>query len=209
MRLALQVLADTFAYWWGQLVMGLVTGIAGPLIALHLGWIPQGEVWKAIGIVVISLTGPALVSLLVNAFRAPVKLDNGREREISGLEKRKRSVEAELDSMRVAKPKREPLDERRYQQTKEIVGTLSTQAKMVLLHILDHEKVRKGVYQIPGLESADVHSMLEVGELAAETARVIVRKEWDRKPHLVTWWEIVPGYQSALREVLNESELPK
>src|SRR5712692_5409033 len=77
-RFLQQVLSDSFAYFWGQVVSGFGLGIAAVLLGREVGWVPNDGLWRILLIASIPYVGIVALTLAFNAIRAPVKLDNHR-----------------------------------------------------------------------------------------------------------------------------------
>jgi hypothetical protein len=77
-RLVLQIISDFFGSARGHIVSAAI-GIAAALISRQVGWIPKGGIVWTILVALIPYVGILLLVLIMNAIRAPVKLDNRRQ----------------------------------------------------------------------------------------------------------------------------------
>ena len=83
-----QILSDTRKFFWSQVVTGLlvgVFGVIGVLVGRKIGWIPKDGIGMTVIVSVLPYVVIVLLSLLWNAVRAPVKLENRRRGRIEVL----------------------------------------------------------------------------------------------------------------------------
>lgn len=142
----------------------------------------------------------ALVGIvfMVSIVLAPAKLDAELQREAQERDQTIRTLSE--------KPKRAPAEEQYHNDAREILANVSAQAKRVMRHILEHEKLLAGPeYQVRAMTNDEVRSILE-GELAGEPVCRIVVKRSAQMPLRTVWWEITPAYRLVLGELLYPDE---
>ena len=80
-KLLRQAVSDFLAYLWAQIVTGAVLAPVSALLARHYHWIPDNGVVWTIAVSLVPYVILSLIVLVVNIFRAPVKMDNARAEE--------------------------------------------------------------------------------------------------------------------------------
>ncbi|HLY20744.1 MAG TPA: hypothetical protein VKR61_26135 [Bryobacteraceae bacterium] len=157
-----QVLADTFHYFWGQIMTGAAAGVILVLLSRTYG---KAGFWWTIGVSLLPYAFIVAVSLIVNAIRAPVKLDNRRRAEIATLGEDKRAMQSALEAARLdaEKPQISALEKGRREQLATALLKFTEDKKKVLVYLL-----RNGPTKTPFLE-------LHCG-VAANTIRSTIAK---------------------------------
>jgi hypothetical protein len=92
-RLLRQVLVDVRAYFRKEIMTGTILGVVAALISRTVGWIPRGGILWTVLVALLPNSAIMVAALIVNAVRAPVKLDNQRR---SRAQKQREAAERRL-----------------------------------------------------------------------------------------------------------------
>jgi hypothetical protein len=190
-RLAIQIFSDAFSYWWGQIAAGLIVAAVGVPIAWHYGWFPKGSLWWTMSVSFVPYAVIIVVSLAVNAIRAPVKLDNARATEAAQILTAKESIESRLED---SLTKISPVEQARREHVAEQLKRFNKDHKEVLRRLL-RGKTHSRITSRWDLDREVSNHALRMG---VDAGLVIHTPPSIRSMDQNQYWEVHPDYRESL-----------
>ena len=202
--------------WWSQ-VIGLLVGFAITLLQIQLKLIPPQLSWQALRAFALPYFAVLVLMVALALFRAPVAIDNRRERHLRATsyrlrtnkaahEERLREVERERDAAgaelkkHLESPKRTPTEQHYFDTAEAEWRKLSNAGKQIVRYLWAHERLwGSELASIPGVPYEDVRVAIE-GELK----NVVFIKPF-HNPGQDRWWQPVPAYRDVVNELLYEA----
>ena len=208
-RLAKRVLSDTFTYFWGQIVSGAVLGVATALLSRHVHWIPNDSTWTIVGVILAPYGAILLVSLIINALRGPVKLDNDRQVEIENTELLRQKSEAvaisvATENAELKKPRRTVAEQLRHDQANAELATMVPHELAFIRALLHHEQISHHDLHKTLTDNgiAEVQWMAAVDRFRKHQRLVENILPGPFRPH--EYWRVNPHFMSVLIELLSQ-----